>query len=497
MARTEPPARARRPRPGDPSRIGAYEVIGFLGEGGMGSVFAGRDRDGGLVAIKVIRPELAGDPQFRARFRREAASAMRVPRFCTAEVLAADPEADAPYLVTEYIDAPTLKESVRASGPLRGGELDQLAVAMAAALVGIHATGIVHRDLKPGNVLLSRMGPRVIDFGVAKPLDATRLTAGDQVLGTPAYMAPEQLRGHPGPASDVFAWGGAMIFAASGRRPFAGESVPEMASAILHGEPDLGCLTGRLRNAVAAALTKDPDTRPSPAALMEMLGVAPSDLLTSSTSSTAGEAPVTDRTRTDLTTGSFTAGGPSDFGLPDSGPSGSGPSIPPPGPPPDGAAPLATRSDDTSVPADWQPVYTPPPPSKRRRRFPLALAATLVALVTVVAALYLRGRSSLEVTGVSVRAAKARHGCDANVDLIGTVTTNGASGEIDYRWKRSDQKTPGPPLHETVHSGSKLTTVHLLWRISGQGKRKFSATLMVLNDPEPQKSVSFTYSCKE
>ena len=190
------PPRATPLRAHDPRRIGPYDLLGFLGEGGMGVVYVGRGADGRLVAIKVVRPEYARNAEFRARFRREADSAMRVPRFCTAEVLGADTDAEQPYLVTEFIDGPTLEEAVTDAGPLRRGELEQLGVSMAAALRGIHGAGIIHRDLKPSNVLLSRIGPRVIDFGIASALDAAPgLTATGKAVGTPAFMAPEQLGG--------------------------------------------------------------------------------------------------------------------------------------------------------------------------------------------------------------------------------------------------------------------------------------------------------------
>ncbi|MFD0688171.1 serine/threonine-protein kinase [Actinomadura fibrosa] len=476
----ELPGRARWPRPGDPRWIGAYEVLGFLGEGGMGSVFLGRGRDGTLVAIKVVRPELADEPSFRARFRRETVSAMGVPRYSTAEVLAADPDADPPYLVTEFIDAPTLKETVAASGPLRGAELDQLAVAMATALVGIHAAGIVHRDLKPGNVLLSRMGPRVIDFGIAKPAGATRITADDQVLGTPAYMAPEQLRGRPGPASDVFAWGCVMVFAATGRRPFGGTTAAEIARAVLHGEPDLTGLSGRLRGVVAAALSKDPKARPAPAALLEMLGVAAPVPLIPAPGRPGGEMPARAAEQPAGRDAGGTGGQNIEGTRTDQGPR-----------PPGGR--MATRSDETSAGDIW-PTWTPPKPRKRRR-WP-AVAATVLLLCGVLAVLYLRGRPALEVTAVSVRPDKARHGCGTTVDLTGTLTTNGASGEIEYQWKRSDQKAPGPRLTENVKSGEKTAMVHLLWRISGPGKRQFTATLMILNPSAARESATFTYNCK-
>jgi serine/threonine protein kinase len=231
------------------------------------------------VAIKVVRRELVRQPEFRARFRREAESAMRVPRFCTAEVLDADPDAPEPFLVTEYIDGPTLDEVVKNEGPLRRAELDQLGVSIAAALTGIHGTGVIHRDLKPANVLLSRLGPRVIDFGIASAVDATRLTAEGKTLGTPAYMAPEQVKGHPVAASDVFCWGSVMAFAATGRHPFGKGPLTEVAARIAHEPPDLEGLGGPLREAVEAAMRKDPAARPTPVQLLEMLGVSGNDPL--------------------------------------------------------------------------------------------------------------------------------------------------------------------------------------------------------------------------
>ncbi|HEU5023405.1 MAG TPA: serine/threonine-protein kinase [Spirillospora sp.] len=484
------PARVRPPRPGDPRWIGAYEVAGFLGEGGMGSVLVGRGRGGRLVAIKVIRPELAGQPQFRARFRREAGNAMRVPRFCTAEVLDADPDAPAPYLVTEYIDAPTLKETVFGSGPLRDAELEQLGVTMAAALASIHACGVVHRDLKPGNVLLSRLGPRVIDFGIAKAVDETRMTGDDQVLGTPAYMAPEQLRGRPVPASDVFAWGAVMVFAATGRRPFGGRTLPEMAAAILNGEPDLSGLTGRLREAVAAALTKDAGSRPAPARILELLGVTESGMAGAEMAGRvpSGGDPVPERTRTDLTTGSFTS-----------------PQAPAPAaavPPDEGRRSTAgTRPDggNGAVPDEWG-GWTPQRMRRRRRasrisRGVLGGLTSALIVAALLAFLLLRGGTPLRVEDVSVRTDKAKYGCRANVDVTATFTTNGASGNLAYQWKRSDQDRPGPRMENSVERGTKMTTVHLYWRISGPGKHRFIATVTLLDAPRTQKSTTFTYSC--
>jgi hypothetical protein len=255
--------------PGDPREIGGYRLLGRLGEGGMGTVFLGSAPDGRSVAVKVIRAEYAQDEQFRARFRAEANAARRVARFCTAQVLGADIDGELAYLVTEYIDGPTLAAAVAADGPVQGSMLDSLAIGVAAALNGIHAAGVVHRDLKPSNVLLSRLGPKVIDFGIARALDALEsLTDSGRVVGTPAYMAPEQFRGTATAATDVFAWGSVVTFAGTGQAPFGTGSPYELMHRVTSGEPDLRGLDGPLRDLVARALHKDPRQRPTARALL-------------------------------------------------------------------------------------------------------------------------------------------------------------------------------------------------------------------------------------
>ncbi|MGI5322442.1 protein kinase domain-containing protein [Actinomadura nitritigenes] len=255
-----------------PDRIGPYRVAGRLGEGGMGTVYVGLDGTGRKVAIKVIRREYAADRQYRARFQAEVAAAQRVRPFCTAPVLDADPAADPPYLVTEFVNGPSLDAAVAEDGPLRGADLEAVAVGIATALTAIHDAGVVHRDLKPANVLLSTFGPRVIDFGIARSVDGTRLTATGGIVGTPAFMAPEQLDGRGAtPASDVFAWGATVAFAARGGPCFGGDSIPAIIHQIVSGKPDLGGLSGTLLGAVEAALAKDPARRPSAQALLDRL----------------------------------------------------------------------------------------------------------------------------------------------------------------------------------------------------------------------------------
>ncbi|QKW38164.1 DUF4389 domain-containing protein [Actinomadura sp. NAK00032] len=257
----------------EPRVLGPYRLLGRLGRGGMGTVYLGAEPDGRRVAVKVVNRDLAGEPAFLARFRREVTAARRVHRFCTAPVLDAELDQDPPYIVTEYIDGPSLEKAVREKGALPGSDLEGIAVGVATALAAIHGAGIVHRDLKPANVLLSSTGPRVIDFGIARALDAPDgPTRTGQFVGTPSYIAPEVLRGEPvEQASDVFSWGCVVAYAGTGRPPFQGKTVAETFHRIGHEDPDLAGLDPRLREVVAAALGKDPAARPTARQLLTRL----------------------------------------------------------------------------------------------------------------------------------------------------------------------------------------------------------------------------------
>jgi serine/threonine protein kinase len=246
-------------------------LLARLGAGGMGVVYLGTARRGPAtsnVAIKVLRPELADDADFRARFRREVLALSRVRGLCTVRVLEADVDCERPYLVTEYVAGPTLAEWVTEHGPLSSGMLHGLAAGLAEALAAIHAAGVVHRDLKPGNVLLAADGPRVIDFGIAQTLDATSVTRTGMSVGSPGFMAPEQVRGKSGPAADIFAWGLTIGYAASGQPPFGTGPPDAIFYRILHDDPDIEAVPATLQPLVTAALAKAPEDRPTAAELL-------------------------------------------------------------------------------------------------------------------------------------------------------------------------------------------------------------------------------------
>ncbi|MFD4336454.1 bifunctional serine/threonine-protein kinase/ABC transporter substrate-binding protein [Streptomyces anulatus] len=250
----------------DPARIAGYRVLGRLGAGGMGVVLLGRSPGGALVAIKLIRAEYADDSAFRARFRREVAIARQVRNRWAVPVVDADTEAPAPWLATEFVPGPALSEAVGGGGPLPERGVRALGSMLAEALEAVHAAGLVHRDVKPGNVLLGLDGPRLIDFGIARALDDTVLTATDVIVGSPGFLSPEQAQGRRiGPASDVFSLGCVLVYAATGGRPFGSGPVEAMLFRTVHDTADLGALPPGLVPVVEACLSKDPEDRPAAA----------------------------------------------------------------------------------------------------------------------------------------------------------------------------------------------------------------------------------------
>ncbi|WP_084961736.1 WD40 repeat domain-containing serine/threonine protein kinase [Thermoactinospora rubra] len=247
----------------DPERLGDYELLGRLGEGGQGVVYLATAPGGGKVAVKWLRAELAGDEVSISRFLREVQVAERVAPFCTAAVLAKGVAQERPYIVSEYIEGPSLYAIVQEKGPRTGNGLHRLAVGTATALAAIHQAGIVHRDFKPANVLLAADGPRVIDFGIARALNANA-TITNMPVGTPSYMAPEQIMGElVGPAADMFSWANTMVYAATGKAPFGNDTMHAVINRVLNHEPDLGRLDGPLREVVESCLAKDPAARPT------------------------------------------------------------------------------------------------------------------------------------------------------------------------------------------------------------------------------------------
>ncbi|WP_304450792.1 serine/threonine-protein kinase [Nocardiopsis sp. YSL2] len=255
--------------------VGDYRLVRSLGRGGFGEVFLGEAPDGRKAAVKLLHASWAGDADMRRRFTAEVEQARRVSGFCIAGILDADPEAEQPWIATEYIEGPTLQDAVDREGPRGGADLHRLAVSTATALAAIHAAGVVHRDLKPDNIMLAPDGPRVIDFGIARAVESTSVTASG-VVGTIGYMAPEQLEGaRLTSAVDLFSWGSVMVYAATGHEAFSGPTQASRIARILGGEPDLGALPEPLLGIIRTCLDKDPDQRPDASTLLNRLIAAP------------------------------------------------------------------------------------------------------------------------------------------------------------------------------------------------------------------------------
>ncbi|MFC5833019.1 protein kinase domain-containing protein [Nonomuraea insulae] len=365
-------------RPGDPQRLGGLDLLGRLGEGGQGVVYLATDHADTRVAVKWLRPDLSGDQVSVERFLREVQVAQQVAPFCTAAVLGTGVEQDRPYIVSEFIEGPSLQRVVQEEGPRTGSVLHRLAIGTATALAAIHQAGIVHRDFKPANVIIGADGPRVIDFGIARALNATS-TISSMVVGTPSYMPPEQIMGHTvGPAADMFSWASAMVFSASGRAPFGSDTMPAVINRVLNQQADLGVLPeGPLRDVVIACLAKDPAQRPTAEqVIMRLLQQpAPNSGMLAQGAAEAAQAPP-----------SFPRNQPSYPG-PRSGPvSNSAPQgihYSHAGPPP--PAPSPWQHQPTMAPYGQQGPYAQPP---RKSRGPLiagiAVACALLVLAGVI-----------------------------------------------------------------------------------------------------------------
>jgi Protein kinase domain len=254
----------------DPVEIGRYRLHGRLGAGGMGRVYMASTPAGRPVAVKVVRPEFSEDPDFRARFRHEIQAARGVHGLYTAQVLDADPAATPPWLVTAYVPGPSLQQAVADNGPMPEAMAFRLIAGVAEALQAIHSAGVVHRDLKPSNVLLAPDGPRVIDFGIARALEATSLTRSGVMVGSPQFMAPEQILDKPVTAAiDVFALGSLAAYAVLGRSPFGDGPTAAVSYRVLHQPPDLTGCPPQLRPLIEHCLRKDPAVRPAPSGILD------------------------------------------------------------------------------------------------------------------------------------------------------------------------------------------------------------------------------------
>ncbi len=364
---------ARTPlRPDDPTRIGHYRLTARLGSGGMGVVYLGVAWDGSPVAVKVLRPELAGDQEFRRRFGREVAALVQVKGACTVRVIEADSQSPTPFVVTEYAQGPSLSEYIDKYGSVDTDMLYGLAAGLAEALTVIHAAGIMHRDLKPSNIILTDVGPKVIDFGIARRQDTTAMTKTGMMVGSMGFMAPEQISGHPGPAADIFAWGVTVAYAATGRSPFGAGNAHSILYRIMYGAPDIAAIPDSLRPLVDAALAKDPQSRPTAQQLLDRLASA------SQSAERITDAPTRVISSQNWSTGLYSRppanrSGEENSALPRE------PSPPPPKPT------AETPTPETLAPAAASPVASEAPQAPGTRKIPVGRRVATIAASAIVA----------------------------------------------------------------------------------------------------------------
>ncbi|WP_040702840.1 serine/threonine protein kinase [Nocardiopsis ganjiahuensis] len=261
---------------GDPASIGPYRVVGRIGAGGMGVVYGAQDVYGLCVAVKTVHADFARESRFRETFAREVEMLARANGVSTARLHASDTGAEVPWLAFDYVPGRDLRAHVREFGPLEGGMLHAFALGMAEGLAALHAAGIAHRDIKPGNVILSPDGPKIVDFGIAVEIGTERSADASASYGTPGWTAPERYSGASAdPSADVFAWGGLVVLAATGRQPFGSGAAAELARRVREGEFDATGVPEDLLGLVEAALSVDPEQRPSSEELVRALLPAP------------------------------------------------------------------------------------------------------------------------------------------------------------------------------------------------------------------------------
>ncbi|MEV0090105.1 serine/threonine-protein kinase [Streptomyces sp. NPDC050738] len=416
--------------PDDPQWVGPYRLDGRLGAGGMGTVYLGTSPGGRKVAVKLIHAELADSPQFRARFTREVEAARKVGGFHTAQVVDADPEAAEPWLVTAYIPGPTLHQVVADGGPLDPDAVLRLGAGLAEGLDAIHRCGLVHRDLKPGNVIIAEDGPRIIDFGIARAVDASSLTATGTIIGTYAFMSPEQIRAdRAGPASDVFSLGSVLAFAATGRSPFDAPTLLEVVQRILDQGPMLNGLYGELHRLLLACLAKDPAGRPEVAGLAAAFSGTPAG-----GAAAAGAAVRPPDPRLPALEGTLHLG-PADRTPTDRSPADRTPTAP-------DAAPVGTPYAHPAYrqpsPPPPRPPHTPPPATAAagtgvsRRTLLIGGAAAAVAATAVGVPLLLRNQGDKDDNSATPRSGSSKSPSSASdkstagaVSLIGPPAVSG------------------------------------------------------------------------
>ncbi|GAA0923308.1 serine/threonine-protein kinase [Nonomuraea longicatena] len=380
---------------GDPDQLGSFRLTGRIGEGGQGIVYLGVNEQGERAAIKLLHVKFTGDTIARSRFGRELRAAQRVASFCTARVMEADLDGNTPYIASEYIDGLSLRDVVETEGPITGTPLDRLAIGTATALTAIHHASIVHRDFKPDNVLIAADGPRVVDFGIARIVDSTG-TITSRAIGTPAYMAPEQIAGDEvGPFTDVFAWGATIAFAATGETVFEGKSIAVVLNRILNHEVDVSSMPEPLRGVVASALSKDAKSRPTAdQLLLRLLGQPDSAGASAAVLSKGAEVAGDDTTPFGRVNAGMAGGGPA--GRPETGAR----PVPQQTVPPAAQLPIQFPAQplaaspvlpaELSVPSPDVPAPPPeaaPAPKRTggRRRAVIVLAVALVGVLLLVA----------------------------------------------------------------------------------------------------------------
>jgi hypothetical protein len=525
----------------------------------MGRVYLGRSPGGRHVAVKVIRAELAENAEFRARFAREVSAARKVSGIFTAPVVGADPDGPLPWLATSYIAGPSLADAVAGSGPLPAASVVTLAAGLAEGLDAIHSAGVVHRDLKPSNVILAEDGPRLIDFGISHSAEMSALTSAGMLVGSPAFMSPEQAEGREvGPPSDIFSLGAILTFAATGEGPFGDGSSAALLYRVVHSEPDTHRLPGEIRPLIARCLAKDPRHRPTAAELLAELSSDQPAVLRPSQPAIRGlpgprlagpardgttrvigglAPPATERaTGPDLRPAGAPAREPT-VNLPDRRPAGDG-ANPPPHPSAEAAPPhpvteaVAPRPRGEAAPphplteaasphpsaeavirygpgvpatrADGQAGMTaervwrtgrPPAPPRRLPRLRQLLGSALAVILLAASGVVLYVRFHHAPLQMTDVVITQHPQARCRVDVTGRITTNGSAGTVSYQWVFQLDRQPLQPLSQSVIAGQHAVYVTVAVKGSGHGSASRRVTLQVLGPGRGSASTVVVLRC--